>query len=628
MSSRRFRFAFTASFVIGLLGCDATGPVGAPRVMLGGPSSVAPGGHLAVFLTAIPPSGGAVDRVRLEVSGAASFVDSAKGAGAGNVVLRRSIEVPDDIVSGEVIVHATAWIGSTVVRDTMRVTVGDTAPPRIESFLVQPAQGLNPGDVVTVSLAATDDAGLRATVIRMSGALALTDSMAHGLARNVSRSARIVIPLGVQLGAELAISVEAIDAGGGRTVVSAAPQVVRDTRNPSITGTISGSRVGTRFAPGDTLRLTLRASDNHFLVGVGYAIGSPPVVADTFDIRGGNAFERVLEFIVPQSWIGTHAITGWARDASGGQSTATFATISVLSNAPPPDSVRLGAAARDLAYDPVRNIVYVSQPSLNRVGAVTLSDMVFDVVLEGLPLPQGIDVTPSGDTLLIAPRLTRSLYIYDVVRRTRDSVLITDNAFLNRGLDNVRVMANGSALISVTFSGSGFGGTLASLDLATRVVRSRATVTEATPIARSMSRRRAAILIDDSCCPLSGHVYDATTDQLSAARGTVSYYFPGISADSTGQRYLIGSTLFSGDLASIRSYTIPGATPGHANALSPDGAHGYFATDNGVTMIRLADGALETTFPLAGRPLKLLALPNGRALLAVVGQTLHVIWLP
>jgi hypothetical protein len=627
MSSHRFRFGIAASFVIGLLGCDATGPAGAPRIILGGPSSVAPGGHLAVFVTATPPSGDAIDRVRLEVSGATTFVDSVSGAGAGNVVMRRSIEIPDDIIAGEVIVNATAWIGSTAVRDTMRVAVADTAPPRIESFLVQPAQGLNPGDVVTVSFTANDDAGLRATMIRVSGAATLTDSMAHGLARNVFRSAKIVVPLDVRLGAELAISAEAIDAGGGRTVVSAVPQVVRDTRNPSITGTIGGSRVGTRFAPGDTLRLILRASDNHFLERVGYTIGSPAVVADTFDITGTNAFERVLEFIVQQSWIGTHAITGWARDASGNLSTATLATITVLPSAPPADSVQLGAPVRDLAYDAGRNIVYVSQPSLNRVGAVTLGDMVFDAVLEGLPLPQGIDLTPSGDTLLIAPRLTRSLYIYDVVRRTRDSVLITNDTFLNRGLDNVRVMANGSALISVTFSGSGFGGTLASLDLASRVVRSRATVTEATPIARSMSRRRAAILIDDSCCPLSGHVYDAGSDQLSAARGTVSYYFPGISADSTGQRYLIGSTLFTGDLVSIRSYTIPGGTPGHANALSPDGAHGYFATDNGVTMLRLSDGALETTFPLPGRPLKLLALPNGRALLAVVGQTLHVIWL-
>lgn len=596
--------------------------------MVGAPAFVAPGAQLAVFVTAIPPMGGTIDRVRLEVSGAASFVDSVRGTQTGNVVLRRSIAIPEDISAGEVIVNATAWSGSTTVRDTLRVTVADTAPPRIGTFLVQPAQALNPGDVVTVSLAASDDAGLRATVIRVSGAVTLTDSMAHGFARNVLRSARIVVPIDARLGTELTISAEAIDAGRARTVVSAAPQTVRDTRNPFITGTINGSRVGTRFAPGDTLQVVLRASDNHLLEQVGYAIGSPAVVADTFDLRGTNAFERVLEFIIEESWIGRHTITGWARDASGNQSSATLATITVLPNAPPPDSVQLGAPVRDLAYDPVRNVVYVSQPSANRIGAVTLNDMVFDSVLEGLPLPHGIDVTPSGDTLLIAPRLSRSLYIYDVVRRTRDSVLITDDTFLNRGLDNVRVMANGSALISVTFSGSGFGGTLASLDLATRVVRSRATVTEATPIARSMSRRRAAILIDDSCCPLSGHVYDATSDQLGPARGTVGYYFPGISADSTGQRYLIGSTLFDGGLAAIRSYAILGRTPGYANALSPDGAHGFFATDNGVTMLRLSDGALETTFPLPGRPVKLLALPSGRALLAVVGQTMHVIWLP
>lgn len=629
MPSSRPRSFRAALLFLCLSACDATGPGDAPRVTVGAARYVAPGDQLAVFVTAIPPRDGTIDRVRLDVAGVVSFADSISGGNGEKVVFTRSIQIPDEAVTGELVVTGTAYSGSTVVRDTTHVTVADTAPPRIEQLVVQPAQMLNPGDVVRVSFLASDDAGLRATVLRLSGAMTMTDSMAHGLGRNVIRFAEIRIPRDVRLDTDLAITAEAIDAGRTRTVVAAAPRPVRDTRLPLLTGTIGGSRVGTRFGPGDTIRLTLTASDNHFLHEVGYAVGSPAVVADTFDIRGTTSFNRVLEFIVDDSWLGTHAITGWARDASGNVLSTTLATITVLQAAPPPDSVRVGAPVRDLAYDPKRNILYLSQPSLNRIGAVTLDDMVFDPFLQGLPTPNGIDVTPSGDTILIAPRLSRALYIYDVVRRTRDSVAVDEEPhWSDRGLDNVRVMENGSALVSVTFSGSGFGGTLASVDLSTRAVRSRARVTEATPIARSMNRRRAAVLIDDSCCPLNARVYDAATDQLSSERPTVAYYFPSISADSTGQRYLIASTLFTGDLAPIQSYTVTNRSPYHASVLSPDGARGFFATETGVAMVRLSDGALETTFPLGARPTRLLALPHGRALIAVIDQTVHVIWLP
>ncbi|HJR68294.1 MAG TPA: hypothetical protein VJ802_17825, partial [Gemmatimonadaceae bacterium] len=99
---------------------------------------------------------------------------------------------------------------------------------------------------------------------------------------------------------------------------------------------------------------------------------------------------------------------------------------------------------------------------------------------------------------------------------------------------------------------------------------------------------------------------------------------PNVSSDSIGSRFLIASTLYTGDLSRIRDYEVPERFFG-TSVISPDGAYGYLATQPGLAVVRLSDGVVETLYLLNGQPSLLFAMPNGRQVLAVVGTMLHVV---
>jgi len=194
---------------------------------------------------------------------------------------------------------------------------------------------------------------------------------------------------------------------------------------------------------------------------------------------------------------------------------------------------------------------------------------------------------------------------------------------LNRGPDNLRVMANNRALVTITFDGSGYGGTLVELDLGTRAYANRKTVTEFVPLCRSANRSAGLILIDDSCCPLEAVVYDALNATFPTDRGTVSRYFNYASADFGGSRFLVTGELFTSVLASLG--TIAPAFATGPSVLSPDGATAYFATSSGVTNVHVSDGSVIGSVTLGAQPYRLAISPDGLTLFAAVPGAVHVI---
>lgn len=610
------------SLLVAFLGaCDPTGPGDLPRVTVGAAPQAAPGAQLAVFVTAIPPNGGTIDRVRLEARGLVTFDDSVTGS-SERIAFSRSVGIPSEVTNGEVVITATARSGSSVVTDTVRVEVEDPNPPEIEALLVRPAPAVNPGEVVDVTIRARDEAGLRRTLLRFSGAFSYADSVEHGFGQTVLRSVSIPIPADATFGADLTITAEAVDAGGHRTTRTTSTRFT-DTRPPHLSAQLIVPRA--RLSPGDTLRLSLTASDSYRLDRVEYRIGSPSVATDTFHVTGPT-FSRVVTHVVEESWNGMQEIVVTARDAGGNVDQVHFGSAWVVRQIPPsPRTVSLGAAPRDFAYDAKRNVVYVSLPDADRVGVISLgATPSLAPLIEALPRPFDIDLTASGDTLLIAPRGSRYLYSYDLVRARLDSLLITQpDTFWIFGLDHVRAMANGVALVTVTFNGSGAVGKLMSVDLSTGTVQMRRTVGSGTVLIRSGDARK-GLFIDGVCCPQPGSLYDAAADQFSADQGTISHFGGGFSSDSTGSRFLISSSLFDADLSPVREYQVPERFFG-TSVISPNGAYGYLATEPGLAVVRLSDGVVEALHLLNGQPSLLFAMPNGREVLAVVGATLYVV---
>ena len=621
MLSRRLRSLHFLLLGVAVVACEPTGPGDSPRLTLGAAPHAVPGGEIDVFVTAIPPSGGSIDRVRVEARGLVTFNDSVSGS-SETISFTRSIGIPPEVTSGEVVIIATARSGSSVVTDTVSVEVDDPAPPEIETLVVRPFPSVNPGEAVEVTVGARDAAGLRRTLLRFSGAFEYADSVEHGFGRTVLRSVSVPIPANAVFGEMLTITAEAVDAGGHRTARTASTRFT-DTRPPHLSAQLIVPRA--RLSPGDTLRLSLTATDSYRLDRVEYRIGSPPVATDTFHVTGPT-FSRVVTHVVEESWNGMQEIVVTARDAGGNVDQVHFGSAWVVRQIPPgPRTISLGSAPRDFAYDAKRNVVYVSLPDANRIGAISLGATPSLVpLIDALPHPFDIDLTASGDTLLIAPRGSRYLYRYDLVRAHLDSLLITQpDTFWVLGLDHVRAMANGVALVTVTFNGSGAVGKLMSVDLASGTVRMRRTVGSGTTLIRSADARK-ALFADGVCCPQPGSVYDAATDTFAADRGTIEHFGPNVSSDSIGSRFLIASTLYTGDLSRIRDYEVPERFFG-TSVISPDGAYGYLATAPGLAVVRLSDGVVEALYLLNGQPNLLFAMPNGREVLAVLGATLRVV---
>ncbi|HEY7395872.1 MAG TPA: hypothetical protein VH559_13550, partial [Gemmatimonadaceae bacterium] len=199
--------------------------------------------------------------------------------------------------------------------------------------------------------------------------------------------------------------------------------------------------------------------------------------------------------------------------------------------------------------------------------------------------------------------------------------VITDT-FLSRTPAGVRVAANNRVIFGVTFSGSGYGGSIAEFDLATQTLGSAVTTTESLPMAVSGNRQRVYALIDDSCCPEDGIYYDATKGKFSSARGVISYYFPAVATDFTGAHALFGNVFTDGNLTPINTFASRGVNP---VALSSDGSYAFFATGSGVDKVRTTDNVTVDSFNIGAQPTHLLLLPDGLTLVATTATTLYVI---
>jgi hypothetical protein len=284
------------------------------------------------------------------------------------------------------------------------------------------------------------------------------------------------------------------------------------------------------------------------------------------------------------------------------------------------------ANVRDLAYDAKRGQVYASVPGTGRVevvqvGATGALSLLAPIAVGGNP--RGVDLTVSGDSLAVALGTTQLAFANLTSGVVSTETVITDT-FLDRRTDNVRVAANGRAIFTATFSGSGYGGSALQFDLATRTVISTAnagglTTTEVVPLAASTDRKRVYGLIDDSCCPETGFLYDVATAQFTQ-HGTVSSYFPMVATDSTGSKFLIGQSLYGPDLLLVR--TLTGGSSGPV-ALSPDATFAYFGMPTSVIKMRVADGSIAATYQTNDAPKRLLLTPDGTTLFMASATALY-----
>jgi hypothetical protein len=586
------------------------------------PLSLLQGQSFTATVTATPPTGQRLSWVKVEVTGVMQAADSAPVQGAGSATLVRQFQLPRTASNGSITVIGSARTPDDHIgTGETNVVVNDTMPPQV-AVSVGADTSLQPGDSLRISFWAGDNASLCFTAVRVSGAFSYADSVDQQGEPFTSRLVPLKVPGSAQLGAAVNVSAVAADCAGHTVTNSLPPIQYADVTAPSVSVEVTGGRVGGVFATGQTLTMAISASDAHKLALVGYRLGPPAGSRDSFPVTAAT-FNRTVSIPVPASWEGTSNLAVFGTDSSGNRHDISGSVITVVNRARRPVlSAAFTGIVRDLAFDLRRETVYLSRADTNVVAVLSASTGVFSTSLTFAQRPGGIDVSTGGDSLLIALLGTPDVAVVSLITGSQGTVRVIGPSD-TRSVMNLRVAADNTMLVSITFPGSGYGGSVSEYDLTTGTFRSRLSVTELVPLARSGNRQRAVAIIDDSCCPLEGVVYDAPTRSWLPGRGTVSRYFVATSADYTGARIMVASSLFSGDLSFLGSSAPPGA--GEPVVVAIDGASAFWATSTGVSQIRFSDGAVLDTWNLGAQPVTLALSSNGLTLVAITSGQVHVI---
>ncbi|MEN3314804.1 MAG: hypothetical protein V7605_1038 [Acidimicrobiaceae bacterium] len=247
--------------------------------------------------------------------------------------------------------------------------------------------------------------------------------------------------------------------------------------------------------------------------------GKPPLASNLNVVAGETAPNLVIVPVSPNDTIGIYNDNG-----------STHVVVDVVGwfdfPAERVDVQGLSMFGSDVAIDPTSTYAYVSNTAHDRVEVVRLADrFVEDPIPVGVQ-PMGLDLSPDGRMLYVANRGSEFVSVIDVRTRTEVHRIPIPSGRLSDRPYSIAVLANGKALLTTTFDGSGYGAFMYDIDLATETVKLRTDfdkwsgqTSEYTSIRASGDRTAAVITLGDSS-PGEVFRYDASTDIFSAPHET------------------------------------------------------------------------------------------------------------
>lgn len=373
------------------------------------------------------------------------------------------------------------------------------------------------------------------------------------------------------------------------------------------------------FIPGDTLRLSLTGSDNQQLGWLGYALSGQVAVRDSARVAGREA-SVTLKPAIPQSWLGRHPLKAFARDAAGNLLEVDVDTIEVIDAVRRPlESLEMPGPVHDWVIDSSRNLLYLSIPLAQQVAIVDLTTRQWRPPLQLFGNPAGLDLTPSGDSLVVALRRTHYLAIVNLRTSVVDTIRLAIINMFEAGPENVRLMNNRKVIVTTAFDGGGIGSFgMLEYDLATGIQRTRVPYApRITVLARNSDRSRLAVVQESGCCPAPGFYYSTVADTF-VSRLTVDRFFPAVSADADGGRFLIDDVVFDSSLTLVNRLgpiTVD-SLRNWATTISPSGAFAYIARDRAYKKMRIADASEIARVLIPLTPYRLMMHPDGGLLMA------------
>ena len=628
--------ALLAAGAAGLTCSDANSPqpVG---LTLGVSSTSAVPGDILQGTILVETRGRRVDWLGLQASGYITERDSTAVNDASGGLYGFDLQLPFQPANGTLRLVAFARSGGA--RDTstaVTVTVADAAPPTFDLAVARPLSPQPQQDLRSV-FRARDNAGLVRVVVAWSGALTGADTFAlTGFPREREDSSLRHVPRGTSPGRTVTASVTATDLAGQSTTQTLGPYTVIDSTTPIVTATSNAPSVPVPLLIGDTLRIQVNAADNHRLAWVGWRSGPPASVRDsvaaTDTVVAGVSFTRV----VPPSWVGNGVFEAFARDSVGNlRETFGLGSLFVIDAIRRP--LQTGAAVtgvRDLVLDVPRNLAYLTTPGVNAVRTLSLGTLAFGASIPTPFEPGGLDLAPDGNTLVVALRGSPYVGIVDVnaASPVLDTVRLNFDAGDGRAPDEVRIGSNNVAIVTIASDSADHVpglGRVVELRLATRTSTVRldagasGAVSPRPRLARAGNRSAVFLFYSPTCCTAGGQVYRPQSDAFSAAVSTGGHSGYDLSADSTGNRLLVQTTLYDGALTILGS-VFPAGFTFSPTTLAPGGATAHFAQEFGsvptsYATYQVPGGTRVERVMLPGFVTELWALPNGQSLLGVIG---------
>ncbi len=590
-----------------------------------------------VEVTAVATPSGAfpIDRIVVTAHGVITVSDTfvAQSPQPGTGVAVDTFFIPPAL--GTVTFNATASAGSvSAASQPVVVTIADTVPPVMTGVVLTPHDSLEPGDSIYVDITATDNAAVEGVVLRGVGVFAGVVDTLLQFTPSLSWRVGFRVPQAAAYGTTVSFQAHAFDLADLTSPVSTSPTLtLGDFTRPVISGANANGPPSEPLVPGDTLRGVMDAVDNHKLVWIGYRLGQPVVVQDSFAVTG-SAGQYAFSGIVAQSWVGNGVLTLFTRDSSGNQGTFNLAFRVLDAVRKPIRNSGSQAGIQDLRYDAKRNTLYFMNTFT--ISVLPVSTMIFAAPIFLPTEARGghMDLTPSSDSIVFANQVVMDsvFVVLTVVDLTQASPTVDTATHLARDQTNTWPAETGVVSTNRVFvpilSMTGFG-EIRQFDLTAKTDTRRNDAGESgnfptfVTFLPNQDRTRMAIFWNSV-----GQIYSSSADAFSTVVTLPSGNLGGPgSADSAGAHYLLGGTLLDGNLSLVRTFNYP-SNPAFPNtvvlsAIAPDGTIAYFSqavdgTDRALILkVRLSDNTVLQRILVPTILRSLLVLPDGNTLIGV-----------
>jgi hypothetical protein len=491
---------------------------------------------------------------------------------------------------------------------------------------------LTSGDTVSVSFQATASSGIWLTIVDATGAFKSEQVFGEEMATTVNRTVKFVVPpFDNQPGVPMTFSVRAFNAALVGSAKSLETQVkFVDHVPPSISSVsiLGQNSLAGQFAVGDTLRLFANAADDNELGWLAYQIGAPANIRDSVPaLPDQTYFSWVVKIVVRPEWVGTPVIGMYSRDAGGLTSQTVFSqpdSIRIYPLVTHPTTTPLVLSSQsdidDMVYDAKRDLMYVGVPRDNRIVVFSPGSMTTQPTIALPGSPEGMDLTLSGDSLLVAVPSANTIDVIDLNNPAAPlgaihlSVLDTVPAFGGMPLTpyGLRVASNGKAIVMLSNPSQSNDQTV-EVDLTSGTQRIR---TDARKLSSSAFWTRLMGRPDDRSHiyilgPNCGSRYDPATDTFSACRGGIGTDDAGLTFDATGNFLTRGSYLLDNNMQ-----TLWWPDQSSSIAVSPDDANIFIGARQGITKMRYADKTMLERIPIPVTVNRLFVSPTGQWILA------------